>query len=377
MESKEKLRERISLLTRFFWLDNLFKIGKELKLSYFDGFNAYYQMNQYQAATEIATKIDDNKLFEIIKKFVPNYDLNNLGGFHGKFYTATENGELYLKDSTSFIRKNTREALIKWEDKAYGVLQALINRDGAATYFDLIYEIEKVLGYDFFPSFLLPRLKPLNLVYKTGSRKYSTWTIPSEIISAIEKELREFKRPSHPIRPKMSPSENLLKTEIEVNILVDEIIQSRYNTNIIFEKKFGSKLFKQNEMATNDIRKPCSNEEEFNNRVMVLALLIGEVEAGNLKKLIKSEKANGSINLIEKFLEINFPNYDVIVIENLRKIMALRSKKYPVHPGNPDFISALNYFGFTSIPPDWQELWETILSKYLDSLKGFITLLSK
>jgi hypothetical protein len=33
-------------------------------------------------------------------------------------------------------------------------------------------------------------------------------------------------------------------------------------------------------------------------------------------------------------------------------IMTLRSKKYPIHGDDPALLDALNYFGFTRIPPD-------------------------
>lgn len=54
MQDEEKLKERISLLMRFFWLEDLFKIGRKLNLDYFKKFANYWEINNYQAATEIA-----------------------------------------------------------------------------------------------------------------------------------------------------------------------------------------------------------------------------------------------------------------------------------------------------------------------------------
>lgn len=297
-----------------------------------------------------------------------------LGGFHGKYYTASETGEIKLEDSWGLIRKNVQKALDKWSDKCYGILQALINKNGKATYFDLIDEIEKVLGYEFAPSYLLPRLGPLNLVFKTGSNKYPDWTMPSEIMPVVQEELRNFKRPTRPRLVRITPSERLLRLEREIEILVDKIVQVRRNLDLLFERKFGTRLFKQNEMAVNDIRKPCSNEEEFNNRIMSLALLISEIETEKVLSLIKSNKIEpGSINLIETLLHEIAPDFDISIIKNLRMIMTLRSKKYPIHKDDPILLDALGYFGFTSIPLDWQDLWETVLQRYLNSLESLVS----
>jgi hypothetical protein len=374
MQYEEKLKERISLLTRFFWPEDLYKIGKELDLNYFRKYTNYWEINQYQAATEIAKNIDDNKLIELTRRFLPKYGLM-LGGFHGKYYTASETGELKLQSLWDLIRSNVLKALDRWGDRAYGILQALINKNGRATYFDLIDEIEKVLGYEFIPSYLLPRLGPLNLVFKTGSNKYPDWTIPSEIIPVVQEELRNFKRPAQPRLIRITPSERLLRLEREIGFLVDNIVQSRRNLDLLSERRFKINLIKQSEMAINDIRKLCSNEEEFNNRIMSLALLISEIQTEKITNLIKSKPESGSINLMEAFLNEMAPDYDISIIKNLRMIMTLRSKKYPIHRDDSVLLDALSYFGFTNIPPDWQDLWGTVLQRYLDSLEGLIRII--
>ena len=109
---------------RFFWLEDLFKIGKELDLGYFKKFTNYWEINQYQVAIEITRNIDDDKLVELTKRFLPKYELI-LGGFHRKHYTASEIGELKLEGSWDTIRKNVQKAFHKWGDKAYGYFRHL------------------------------------------------------------------------------------------------------------------------------------------------------------------------------------------------------------------------------------------------------------
>jgi hypothetical protein len=143
----------------------------------------------------------------------------------------------------------------------------------------------------------------------------------------------------------------------------------------LFEHKFNTKLFKENEKAICDIRKLCSNEEEFNNRIMALALLIDQIEVDELKKRIRGTYEKGSINLLETFLKENFPNYNKRIIQNLRQIITLRSKKYPVHPDDKKFIGAMNYFGIATFPPDWEELWERALRGYLEALQKLLEII--
>ncbi len=132
-------------------------------------------------------------------------------------------------------------------------------------------------------------------------------------------------------------------------------------------------MFKENEQAINDIRKSCSNEEEFNNRIMNLATLINEME---VKKLVSKPCKEGTINFLEAFLEEKFPSFNKSIVKNLRQIITLRSKKHPIHKDDKEFIDAVQYFEL-EFPPDWQELWERALSGYLESLKGLLEIIQK
>jgi hypothetical protein len=63
------------------------------------------------------------------------------------------------------------------------------------------------------------------------------------------------------------------------------------------------------------------------------------------------------------------PDYSTDMISNLRAIRKLRNKKYPIHREDPAFGEALAYFEMNDFPPDWQELWERVLTRYLESLE--------
>jgi len=108
----------------------------------------------------IAKVIAKDELLRIIQEKPPVYRLAESGGFQGNYYTATENGQVKLESSWDNVRKNTQTALEKWKDHAYGVLKAIINKGSRSAYLDLVDAIEKILGYEFVPSYLLPRLGP-------------------------------------------------------------------------------------------------------------------------------------------------------------------------------------------------------------------------
>lgn len=369
MDEEGRTKERALLLMRFYWKDDIYKIGKELNIPYFNQFNDYWDMDHYQGALEVSKVIADDDLLKLIKENPPKYGLS-LGGFHGEYYTATEKGEVKLGSSRDRVKKNVQEALNKWGEKACGLLQAIINKGGRAAYFEIIDEIERVVGYEYVPSYLLPRLGPLKLVFKTGSNKYPDWTMPPEIIPVVKEELDAYKK-SHKkvaietISLEEDATSNILLTDRGISEIADKIAQKRREINLLFNNKFGIKLFKENEMAILDIRKPCSNEEDFNNRIQSLTALIDEIETKELKRYVK---ANGSINILESFLDAKMPYFDRSIIKNLRNIVTLRSKKFPIHRDDPKFIDALSYFG-SKYPPDWEDLWEDVLKKYLDSLE--------
>lgn len=386
--TEEKIKERALLLRRLYWKDGIYEIGRKLNIQYFNQFKNYWDIDENISALEISKDISDENFFKIIKENLPSkYRFSYLGGFQGKYYTAIEKGEVKVQSSWEEVNKNLQEALDKWGDNAYGVLQAMINKNGTVVFFDLVDEIEKVIGREYFPTILLPRLQTKKLVFKTGSNKYPDWTIPPEIIPLLKEKLADYKKSKKipdrfvkitdkgvgkdeitVIKKTVESVANIVRTDKTISEIADKIADNRRNINLIFRHKFGEKLFRENEMAVLDIRKACKNEEDFNNRIQSLTALINEL---NIKKLKESTKVDkeGSVNFLEAFLQQKFPSYDERIITNLRNIVILRSKKYPIHSDSPEFIDALKFFGFQSFPPVWGEVWETILKKYLESLE--------
>jgi hypothetical protein len=217
---------------------------------------------------------------------------------------------------------------------------------------------------------MLPKMKRFKLIFKTGSDRYPDWTMPPEIIPAVQQQLNAYRRPETPGQPSRTPSSVVIMVEGAMDSIVNRIVENRRHLNLIFENQFGTELFRQSEQAITDVRKPCSNEQDFNNRILNLSILIDGLQIQSIRELVKeSEPREGSINVLEAFQKEQFPGYDEQILTTLRMIKRLRSKKYPIHPDHPELTKALQYFAFTKFPPDWQELWKVVLAKYLETLE--------
>jgi hypothetical protein len=64
------------------------------------------------------------------------------------------------------------------------------------------------------------------------------------------------------------------------------------------------------------------------------------------------------------------------VIQILRTIRTLRSKKEPVHQTKPEFIQAIVNLGY-SYPPNWSELWIDLLNKFNECLETIIAMFQR
>ncbi len=369
---EEKFRERLLLLERLYWLDTLYEIGKGLQLSYFQTVTQYWQLDHQEAARQIAAAIRDRELLSICSQFPPKYV--KLGGFQGKHYSADEKGVVSLRNSWDDVRGHVKKVLSAHSERAYGVLQAIINVGGTSAFFALIPEIEKVIGYEFYPSTLLPKLSSYRLVFKTGSNKYPEWSMPPEIITPVQEALPK-KPPKYQKKERQhvmeSVSDEILKQDRLIVELADQILEARRTLNLKFRDQYVFPLLKQDELATAHLRKLCSNEDDFNNRILTISSLIDGIETDPLKSDLSGVKVNeGSVALMQSFFRKHSVKIDTGAFANLQQIKRLRSTKYPIHSDKPEFLDSLGFFGF-GYPPDWQELWMKVLMRYLDSLQTF------
>jgi len=361
---------------RLYWNEQIHKIGSDLGIEEIKKTENYWNINRYKAASLISKQIDDKQLKEISENYPSKHV--EFGGFQGKYYTLDEGLRLSFENSWPKVQKNVKKALEKWGDKTYGVLTALINKGGSSSYFEIIDEISKVLNYEYVPSYLLPRLTPLKLVFKSGSNKYPRWTIPTEIIPAIKEELQKHEQSHKKIKSEkrviksIEKNENkLLLIERKLDHLVENLVDRKREINMIFANKFGTRFFIDNEKAVMSIKKPCSDEQEFDNRIQGLASIIDNIEIQKIKDVLKIENSKrvGTIKLMEAVLNSN--NNEKNKFESLIMLKKLRNKKFPTHIDDGEFINAMKYFGQEKFPPDWQVLWENVLENVTQGLSEF------
>ena len=111
---------------------------------------------------------------------------------------------------------------------------------------------------------------------------------------------------------------------------IGNIVEMREEINNLWEKIFAFKLLRSNEKAISQIMKPCRSGNEFTNNIGALSLLIDQLSIKEMKEKIV-EKRKGSINVLEEFLRKEIKNFPPEIVSNLRDIMTMRSKRFPVH----------------------------------------------
>jgi 20S proteasome alpha/beta subunit len=161
-------------------------------------------------------------------------------------------------------------------------------------------------------------------------------------------------------------SETAEEYEFTVQSLVKEIVEDRRWVNDLFQNKFKTTLFSQNEIAISEIQRTCKNESDFTSRISALAVLIDGMRINEIDE--NGEKVQGSINQLEQFAEKNLANISPECIINLRDIHTLRSKKMPIHLDDPKIIQILLKWEY-KIPPNWSNLWIEALKRYRDALQ--------
>jgi hypothetical protein len=162
---------------------------------------------------------------------------------------------------------------------------------------------------------------------------------------------------------------------------VQHFVESRNYLDVNFKTRFGVRLFNavtDDSVAVIDLVKPCSDQKDFALKVQALAGMIDRINEKELKDRIKNkekEKLQGSINILEQFLNENFSHYPSYIISNLRNMMALRNKMYPAHTTAAEIVVILRNFGIDKYPlDDWERGLRKIVGLCANSLADLVKL---
>lgn len=181
-----KVWERALLLSRYFDLDTLREIARELAI---DLQGTRKGADRWPIAVKVAKSCTDDQLLTYWQDHIsPSIDL-----FRGQWYTVSQKGKLRLKGSVEELKRDIQAALQQGGLKAYTFLKVLVEHDGTAEFKTIAREMEQLMDERVWPTYPLTLLKKFDLVFDTGSNRYPTKTLPGEILPIVKQELENVR----------------------------------------------------------------------------------------------------------------------------------------------------------------------------------------
>ena len=181
MDIEDKAVERKILLKRAFPRYRLFEIGKKLAIPYFERFEDAWDIDEDQAAFEIASAIKDARLKEIFNIYRPREWIV----FRGRHYTF-EDGDLLLEGSWKAIESSLRQIRKKHGKNGLEVLKVLIEAGRSCGLKDITINLKHRID----PAPIISELEKLRIVvvsYKGDD--YQEWKVLEEVSPLVQSEL--------------------------------------------------------------------------------------------------------------------------------------------------------------------------------------------
>ena len=178
MTLEDSMIERKLLLKRCFSRQQLFEIGTELSLPYFERVENAWHVDEDQAAFEIASNLSDAKLKEVFK----THKFRDWVEFRGKNYTF-ENGALLLEGSWKAIESSIRQVIKKHGKNGSEVLKAFLELGKGCGLKDLAGRVKR----DVNPEPIIEELEKLKILAVTYQGDgYRELKIPDEMSPLIQ-----------------------------------------------------------------------------------------------------------------------------------------------------------------------------------------------
>ncbi len=206
------------------------KLGKEAeKHLLIKRLLSYYHLEKPEGELrKIVKRLKDEDIVKLIKEVKPSTNLY----FHGEYYTLTD-GTISLSSSEEYVKARVKEALRRWEDRAYYILKAGLELED----FDEVTLKKKMISMSFphlQPS-LLGWLESFHLLIRTDGR----WAIPEEEKRFIDEILSEYE-PKFKLRSKLARREieDVLKLEQEFEEYLSDLVANRLDETVAYGKNF-------------------------------------------------------------------------------------------------------------------------------------------
>jgi hypothetical protein len=177
---EDRILEKKLLLKRLYPVTDIFQIGKELSMPFFDDCVNAWECDPDEAALEAAQALSDKQLQDILKKHPPR----SYAVFRGSYY-AFEDGVLSLKVSEK-IRAGIKETEKKYGAAASSILKSMVQAGGNFGLKELTDSAKlKVDAYA-----VLDKLEQLKVVVPTyQGEEYREWKMLEETLPFIRDEL--------------------------------------------------------------------------------------------------------------------------------------------------------------------------------------------
>lgn len=235
----DKTIERKLLLKRAFSKRKLLKIGKELKVAYFNRFRSEWDIEDDKAALEIAMNASDEQLKEIFRTYEPR----KWEVFRGKHYTF--DGILHLEGSWKEIQAAIAQTKRKYGKNSLTVLKCLIDHGKGCS----LRKIQAALpeGVDSLPILSdLENLKVIITSYK--GKELQEWKILEETSPVLQWELEtasSLRRKANAdmknrIRARVDPIDEeqqlIRKMDLELNEYLNQLVKHRIEETLSLGK---------------------------------------------------------------------------------------------------------------------------------------------
>ncbi len=177
----DKVVERKILLKRALQRYRLFEIGRKLTVPYFERFEDAWQVDDDQAAFEIASAINDARLKEIFD----SHKSREWVVFRGRYYTF-EDGALLLEGSWNAIESSLRQIRKKHGKNGLDVLKAMLKVGKSCSLKDITNNLKHPVD----PTPIVNELEKLKIITVSyRGDDYKEWSIPEEVSPLIQSEL--------------------------------------------------------------------------------------------------------------------------------------------------------------------------------------------
>jgi hypothetical protein len=181
MSTEDEVLERKLLLKRVYPVTEIFQIGKEQTIPFFDQFVNGWEPDPDEAALELAKILSEKRLLDLVKKHPPR----NYVVFRGENYTFEE-GTLSLKGNTDRIHAGIVETEKKYGQAATRILKAMAEKGGKFG----IKEQQENAKLEVDAHAILEKLERLKVVVLTyQSEDCREWKMLEETLPIIREEL--------------------------------------------------------------------------------------------------------------------------------------------------------------------------------------------